>query len=186
MSLFLLRDPDCVLIHIPKTGGSTIRKGIWDKNYEGPAYGRIPEHWLPNFKFAFVRHPLDRLVSAWADFKQLRNYKGSLDQFIDIVLNDDIIFDENRQTTAERIRHHVMPQTHPFFCLDQADFVGRFETYEEDLNKILNKVGMPAADVGHHRKTQHSGWREILPDSTVDRLVRFYADDFSVLSYERP
>jgi len=42
MSNFLLRNPDCVLIHIPKTGGTTIRKGICGSNYEGPAFGEFP------------------------------------------------------------------------------------------------------------------------------------------------
>jgi hypothetical protein len=36
MSNFLLRNPDCVFIHIPKTGGSSIRNGLWLSRYEGP------------------------------------------------------------------------------------------------------------------------------------------------------
>lgn len=39
MSTFLLKNPDCVFIHIPKTGGSSIRKGVWTGAI-GPRFGR--------------------------------------------------------------------------------------------------------------------------------------------------
>lgn len=141
MSRFLLRDPDCVLIHIPKAGGSTIRKGIWNSNYEGLLFGKVPEDWKPYFKFAFVRRPLERLVSAWADFTQLRNCGGTIDDFIGIVLDDSIIYDERRSSKVEQVRHHTLPQTHPFNTLGAADFVGRYENYISDLKFFLDRGG---------------------------------------------
>ncbi len=68
MGNFLLKKPECVFIHIPKTAGTSIRKGVWGSNYEGPVFGAIPEEWAGLFRFAFVRHPLQRFVSAYNMF----------------------------------------------------------------------------------------------------------------------
>ena len=186
MSNFLLLEPDCVFIHLPKTGGSSIRHGIWASRYEGPAFAAIPDNWRPYFKFAFVRHPLDRLVSAWADFSQLRNFNGSIERFLDIAADESIIYDERRKTMEERIRHHAIPQTHPFNCLSHADFVGRYERYDDDLRHVLDQVGMPASSVPRLRKTRHEGWSKHLSGNTLRRAVEYYASDFDLLEYSRP
>lgn len=186
MSNFLLKDPHCVLIHIPKTGGSTIRRGIWDGRYEGPAFGIIPQEWAGFFKFAFVRHPLDRLVSAWADFSQLRSFHGSIDDFIEIVVDDSIIYDERRSTQAEKIRHHTIPQTHPFNCLAGADFLGRYETYLEDLDAILKRVGMTPPPPPQMRKTRHEPWNAYLQGDALKRAVEYFEEDFTRLGYPKP
>ena len=70
MSNFLLKNPDAVLIHIPKTGGTSIRKGAWGRRVRGPRFGTIPEAWRHHFKFAFVREPLDRFLSAYRMFTE--------------------------------------------------------------------------------------------------------------------
>lgn len=72
MSVFFLRDPDAVFIHIPKTAGRSVRVGAWNGRYEGQVDGYIPEEWESYFKFAFVRDPLKRLVSAWRMFSDGR------------------------------------------------------------------------------------------------------------------
>ena len=186
MSNFLLKDPYCVLIHIPKTGGSSIRHGIWKSNYEGPAFGEIPSGWRNYFKFAFVRHPLDRLISAWSDFSQLRNYKGDIDDFVAIVVDESILYDERRKTMAERIRHHTIPQTHPFNCLHEADFVGRYENYHEDLSSVLSRVGKSVQSFPELRKTDHGHYSDYLKGDTLHAIMDFYHEDFHRLGYARP
>lgn len=184
MSNFKLLEPDCVFIHIPKTGGSSIRSGVWDGRYEGPEFGRIPDAWTGLFSFAFVRHPMDRLVSAWADFRQLRGYEGDLHAFLDVVENEEIIFDERRSNTPERIRHHAIPQTHPFNCLDKAAFVGRYERYEEDARAVLDRLGVTIDVLPRERKTDRGGWRDHVDGDIVRRATRYYADDFERLGYD--
>lgn len=186
MSNFLLKDPECVLIHIPKTGGSTIRRGVWADNYDGPEFWTIPDEWNQYFKFAFVRHPLERFVSAWADFTQLRTYQGTIDDFVDVVTDESVIFDERRKTAKERIRHHTIPQTHPFNCLQMADFVGRHENYLADLEYVLKRVGKKAETIPAIRKTAHDGWRSVLSGENLSRLIEFYEKDFDDLGYAKP
>lgn len=193
MSNFLLRDPDCVLIHIPKTAGTSMRKGVWQGRYEGPVHGSIPESWREHFRFAFVRHPLDRFVSAWKMFTEgTHNEPGwslpadarplSLNDFADIVFDDSILFDERRRSFEEKIRHHAMPQTHPFYCLDQAQFVGRYECLAQDFARLAEKLGLRAT-LPHMHRTRHGSFDDYLSGSLLERCHAFYADDFRALGY---
>lgn len=72
MSVFLLKSPDAVFIHIPKTAGRSIRIGAWEGRYEGPMRGHMPDAWRDHFKFAFSRHPIDRMLSAYRMFTEMR------------------------------------------------------------------------------------------------------------------
>lgn len=185
MSNFLLKDPEAVLIHIPKTGGSTIRRGIWEANYEGPEYGKIPESWSRFFKFAFVRHPFDRLASAYRDFSQIRKFRSGFERFLEIVLDDDVSYLEHNRDIKISIRHHTIPQTHPFNCLSYADFVGRYENYENDLRTVLSKLDLRISSFPNLRKTQGKGYEELFDNPyDRDRAIRFYERDFLELGYE--
>lgn len=186
MSNFLLKDPECVLIHIPKTGGSTIRHGIWKSDYEGPTFGSIPSGWSRYFKFAFVRHPLDRLVSAFEDFRQYRKFEGDIDAFLAVVMDESVIYDERRKSIEERIRHHAIPQTHPFNCLADADFVGRYENYLADLESILKRVGKVPDEIPAIRKTKREGWESYLAGETLKKAIAYFEADFETLGYAKP
>ncbi len=191
MSNFWLRDPDCVLIHLPKTAGTSIRKGVWQQRYDGPVFGHIPDDWQHLFKFAFVRHPFDRLISAWQMFasgtsrtpapKVTRDI--SLEAFCDIVCDDTIIYDERRSTAKERIRHHAIPQTHVFNCLEHAEFVGRFESLDSDFARVCDILGRPMT-LPHMHSTSHGPWQDYFTPSLVSRMAGFYAGDFEALGYD--
>ncbi|MCA0921584.1 sulfotransferase family 2 domain-containing protein [Pseudooceanicola nanhaiensis] len=186
MSNFLLRDPDCILIHIPKTGGSSIRRGVWQSRYDGPAFGEIPADWPQVFRFAFVRHPLERFVSAYADFTQIRGYKGDMETFAAITMDDSIAYGEERSGRQERIRHHTIPQTHPFNCLHLADEIYRYEDYANEVSRLAARTGVAFGELAHRRKTDHAGWEAQIPDALRAPLIAFYAEDFTRLGYPLP
>jgi hypothetical protein len=194
MSNFLLLEPRCVFIHIPKTGGMTIRKGVFGGRYEGPVFGRIPDEWRPLFKFAFVRNPFDRLVSAWRMFS-----KGTSDslalgseaprdmtlrEFLEVATNERIGFSSRHRNFEEQIRHHAIPQTHPFNCLAEADFVGRFERFEDDFRIVCEKLGMPPAPLPRLNATGQRDYRSFYDAATIRIATDFYAQDLSDLRYE--
>jgi len=193
MGVFLLHNPKAVLIHIPKTGGTSIRNGAWEGNYEGPAFGEIPDDWQSYFKFAFVRHPYDRLISAWKMFTkgtmtrpglsaEIETRPLSLSEFIDIVTDDNIIYDERRSTYEERVRHHTIPQTHLFNCLRLADYVGRYENIDEDFLQISKTIGQ-TTELPHIHYTERKHWSEYMSDTDKDRCLDFYKEDFKQLEY---
>jgi hypothetical protein len=194
MSNFYLRNPDCVLIHIPKTGGTTIRKGIWGSNYEGPAFGVIPDAWQGLFKFAFVRHPLQRCVSAWKMFTDGAKgdpqwslpadaYSLTIEHFLDIVVDESIIYDGRRSRFEEKIRHHTIPQTHPFNCLAMADYIARHEHYDGEVKSICARLGLnvDAVPMMHYTASEH--WSDVLHGEVLERCIAYYRTDLDQLSY---
>ncbi len=190
MSNFLINSPRCVFIHIPKTAGTSIRNGFFNKDYQGPVFGHVPEEWNGYFSFAFVRNPYDRLVSAWKmftvgtenlkdDFPQL-----TLREFLDIVTDESIIFDERRKSYEERIRHHSIPQTHPFNCLRQAKFIGRTETIDEDFRKICSKIDVAHQSLPKMHYTRRDDYRNYFDKETISITNRYFAEDFAKLKYK--
>ena len=196
MAAFLILEPRCVFLHVPKTGGASIRRDFFKNRYEGPVQGAIPEEWSELFKFGFVRDPFDRLISAWQMFANgmdntVWEHPGeecrgiSLREFMKIVMDESVPFDGRRLSIGRKIRHHAMPQTHPFYCIDQADFVGRFERLEEDFQTVLDRLGIPRQSLGHmNQSNRQKKTMEYFDPETWQLAVDFYAQDFAELGYE--
>lgn len=193
MAVFYFPGHNCVLIHIPKTGGASIRNGFFQGAYEGPAQGEIPEEWAHCYKFAFVRNPFDRLISAWKMFTDgMENTKWkypadakpniSLENFLDIVRDESIPYDGLRTTFERKIRHHTLPLTHPFHCLDQADFIGRFESLNSDFLEVCKKLGAEG-ELPHMNRTQHSSYQDYFDRNTIKITQTIYQDDLTRFGY---
>lgn len=180
MSNFYFPKYNATLIHIPKCGGSSIRESIFKREYRRKM-GIIPQEWEDSFKFAFVRHPIERFLSAYRDFTQLRKVNMSINDFAKITCDDSIGY-LNEKNLHCNIRHHTIPQTHSFNCLGYADFIGRYENYSQDLNYILKKLNIKIKTLPQIRKT--SKHQELkLNNDIYDQLINFYKRDFNELNY---
>ena len=198
MPAFLILEPRCVFLHIPKTGGTSIRRGYFENNVEGPHQGYVPDEWSDLFKFGFVRHPLDRLISAWKMFTEgmdntVKEWSAerkdiSLVDFLAIASDESIPFDGARDTVEKKIRVHTLPMTHPFYCLDQADFIGRFERLNEDFAIALSHVGVNAAKLPHWNISKRKpDFSKYFKDANVmDAAVELYRNDFREFDYTLP
>jgi len=197
MSNFFIRELDSVFIHIPKTGGTSIRKGAFQE-VEGPEYGVLPADWQGKFKFAFVREPIERFLSCVAMFKsgtadedgaQRRAGRDSftLDHALEILTMKGLDFGAGRQSVEERFLHHAMPMTHPFNMLSHADYVGRFESLAEDYLEICRRCGVadPPKLPSLHRSRVPFGINDLSP-AEFEQLVEYYRQDYEVAGYEMP
>jgi hypothetical protein len=63
MSIFNITELHALLIHIPKTGGASLRKGVFP-DVDGPYYGIVPDSYRSLYKFTFVREPIERFLSV--------------------------------------------------------------------------------------------------------------------------
>jgi hypothetical protein len=168
----VLRDfneSNIIFVHVPKTGGGTIeciiledyfkyskdidlkeeRKKIFSLNKQWTQHHSItetiserriydPENY---FKFAFVRNPWDRVVSEYLYMKNnagcacrgnIRKIPKSFEEYV--VGNFKCSW-----------RNHVAEQYKFIYNSREelmVDFLGRFENFEEDLNKLLKKLGI--------------------------------------------
>ena len=195
MGVFLVQEPRCVFIHLPKTGGASIRHGFFKNKIEGPTQGHVPDEWNGLFKFAFVRNPYDRIISAWKMFasgmeqtvwEHPQDEAGiDLHRFLEIVTDESIPFDGARKTTHRKIRHHGIPQTHPYNCLQHADYIGRFENLAGDFQEVCKKIGIDKCELPHWNRTDRSNeYMQYFDNQSLSVVNEFFAEDFSKLEYK--
>jgi len=189
MSNFYSAKFDCVLIHIPKTGGRAIRDGFFKGDHEGPFFGYIPAKYSNCFKFAFVRNPFDRIISAWKMFTTgtdlvVSNSNMPLERFLEIVTDDSIIYDKRRKTLEEKIKHHTIPQTHRFNSLMEADFVGRFENFQEDFFRVCQQVGAGRVILPVVNSSSRCHYRNYYTSYTRAVVEKYFESDLQELGYE--
>ena len=176
MSVFCLKSPDCVFVGIPKTASSTVREGLWQKRYQAhygvgmPAFAaRLIAEGQPSF--TFIRHPLDRLASAFRDFTQIRGMICTPNDFVDVVLNKHISYE--LFMPDNKIRHHTLPLTHPAYALDYAQHIFRFERINHHLPYWCKKLGLDYGDrLPHVKPTTGNGYVDFMKRLTADRRER--------------
>ncbi len=180
MSIFYLKPPiHAVFIHIPKTGGSSIRSVAYKQYASAACHEDIPANWPRERSFAFVRHPMDRFVSGWA-------YTGKLDfEYLLKLLCDNNV--SPRSASKEGVaKHHLLPQTHPFYYLFRAKHVGRFETFQESFEEICHKLEIPSMVLPKSNTSIRRCWQEEVPHNLIGRIIDIYRDDFDQLGYRIP
>ena len=157
--------------------------------------GSIPEEWMQYFRFAFVRNPYDRLISAWKMFTKGMeesvwkypedgNPNLTLEHFLEIAMDESIPFDLPKRDKFEvKLRHHAIPQTHPFNCVDQANFIGRFESIERDFKEICDQLNL-SGKLPHWNRTSRTDYRQYFNAATKQTASEYYAEDLSRFGYE--
>jgi hypothetical protein len=143
----------------------------------------VPEGERRGYRsFAFVRHPLRRLESAWsrldhdlvdeARLHGLRLEGASFATFVDRVL---------------RLDHpHVRPQVDYIVGADGAvavDRLFRFERLADDAREIMSECGVPGR-LEHRNPPVRDRAGIAWPEELRQRACERYRDDFAILGYE--
>jgi hypothetical protein len=187
MSNFISHEHKTIIIHIPKCGGLSIRhySGI---KFDGPYQGFIPEKFLSYYKVGFCRNPYYRFVSAFKMLKFGSNVSPAripdldVDKAID-VLYDNNIGHEDLRDDYQNFKHHAIPITHPFNCIDHADKIIRFENYEADVKKYLVDNNALPLQLLKTNFTDNSIKVDI-SKKQKSLITDYYRDDFLRFNYE--
>ncbi len=200
MPLFHLNNPPCLFVHIPKTGGHSIRNIVFGGDYEGPWFGdRLPAPWQKLFGFGFVRNPYDRLVSAWKMFTagtaddawhlpEGGPLQLTLAETIRLGLDDAAPFGHPRYnqikpTPLSRLKNHILPQAHPYHGLQHVEFIGRFENLQQDFRTIADRLALPAQELPRSNWTQRGHYRDYYDVETRALATEFLAEDLERFGY---
>lgn len=142
------------------------------------------EEFAGYFKFAFVRNPWDWMVAVWHGLVVDRNYLGlaadehnrmrsSFDAFIDWVGRQDFASSD----------HHIRPQT-SFIDLNNVDYLGRYETFASDLDKVFRCIHLPLNGVPRiNRSSRCMNYRSYYTAAMAAKVGDIYRKDVQLLNY---
>lgn len=193
-----------IFIHNPKCAGQSTREALkeyhdseiryWDHEFN-PTLDRIVDKahlWAKDiclfeqldlgqfFVFGFVRNPYDRFISAFSQYGLVNTEYQSID------INDFAAKCINNIT----IRYdwnliHFCPQYLFFYKGNKlvADFVGKQETYPENLAFISSVVGFHIEHKVINQSLRDGKPEKTLSPSTLKLINQLYERDFALFNY---
>ena len=196
-------------IHIPKVAGCSLSNSEWNRGNGHKTIADFEvelgmEALTSFFKWSFVRNPWERIVSAYEDCPEIWSQVPTFRDFIDCIYAHRTQLDgimALRFTNCPWLglpvgRLHFMPQhllMRNRIGEYHMDFVGRYESLQEDFDKVQDKLGVKRRTLPHHnqrankkgrRKT--AAWRELYDAELVYKVGKIYAEDAAIFQYFAP
>jgi chondroitin 4-sulfotransferase 11 len=174
--MYIDHDKKMVFIHIPRTGGTSIKSALnlHDKIYKEDVYhmsaNDIPKKYNDYFKFTFVRNPFDRFVSLYF-YNKSEHYK---EMFPD-KLTTKVAEKYNFKEWLDNFRYKHIQQVD--FGLDKVDFVGKYENLQKDLNLQFN------VKIEKENFTNHKHYSHYYDEESILKVSKISSKDIEVYSY---
>ena len=148
-------------------------KGKWIVFYE-------PKNYLNYFKFTIIRNPWDRLVSCYSD-KVLKKsnlyYEEAFEKDFKYFIKEFV--NKKDLTTADC---HIRLQS-KLFPINELDFIGRFESLEEDLKFISIRLGIKEYENIHLNASQHMHYSTYYDEECKNIVFEKYRADIELFHY---
>lgn len=141
----------------------------------------IDHKTYPNhFKFAFVRNPWERVVSAYENLIVTKRYPPfnhlfdkSFDEFVFFIASQDLQFADI----------HIRLQTAFLPNLKDLNFLGHFETFEQDIAYVLKQLGLQDVQMPHANKSNRAHYSCYYNNKTRAIIANKYRKDIQDLCY---
>lgn len=132
------------------------------------------------FKFAFVRNPWSRVVSCYCN-KILTKchpafaecFDKDFDYFVDYIDRSDITVGDP----------HIKLQV-KLFPIKELDFIGRLETFSEDLKYVLTMLNIGDVPEEHKNASQHEHYSRYYNEKTKNIIAKKYKADIKAFGYK--
>jgi dermatan 4-sulfotransferase 1 len=207
--LWHFREQGFGYIQIPKVATRSIRQALFDmsgardpseafpafesRNSAHLSHARIREEVDRGlFVFAFVRHPLARLYSAWMN-KIVRTEDATKRNIFSCHgMHDGMPFDAFVRRVSElqdeQLDRHLRSQA--WFLSDATGllpaFVGKLERFGEDWRLLRERLPV-LGDVPHKNKASHGmDFLEPYDEETLGLAIARFRRDFELFGYEFP
>ncbi len=145
----------------------------------------LPEAvWRTYFKFAFVRNPYDRCVSACAMLNARKiAYAGNETAVMKRTLSS-----LKGAVDAADFSDLMLLRTQTGLLMDEAgrlgmDFLGRYETLQDSFREACRRIGIPEQQLAVVNATAHRPWEDCYDDELRRLATGFYRRDFEMLDY---
>ena len=135
------------------------------------------------FKFAFVRNPWDRLVSCWGSKVVDRNFFKLSDEEYEKMQTFESFVEYVSGLDIEKCDPHLRLQSR-LIDLDHIDYLGRFETFDDDYPFICRKLGISTDGLEHRNKSSREDFRNYYDHKLRDKVYQIYQRDIQIFGYQ--
>lgn len=182
----------CIFIHIPKTGGTSVRHALGAENRRLHLpwfnYAQADHRKFNSFlKFAFVRHPVTRAFSAFNYLKEGGNQSEDLPLAELVAVYKT--FDEFviKGLGSNEFMNHGLFYPQAYYICDwqgnvKVDFLGRFEKITQDSNELFRLLSINQ-QLEHKNRSKRDSTIKV-SEAALDILAQLYANDFKWLGYK--
>jgi len=187
---------DFIFIHVPKTGGTAVRKALEPYAYIGFGHTSIKAPQLKPyiekcFSFCFVRNPWDRFVSAYFHLEKHKEPGKSYKKFYEMYIKPyktfkDVVMNIDEDKGNLFFWDHFAPQMN---CITDdhddvaVDFIGRFENINEDFAEVCKKIGIPSVNLPLLNTSPHQPYWEYYDDESREMIFRKYNREINHFNY---
>lgn len=192
---FLWRKHNVIFIHVPKAAGVSVNKAIYGKPlghfYADEIKATCPHVYNTAFKFSVVRHPIDRLYSAFNFSKtggtSVMRMKNS-EYYVDnpyFKSFESFVYNWLTKQDLKSIDHVFRPQY--LYLFDKGDnlLVDAFyklEEIEDYYHEISQNIGR-SFSLGRHNISQKESYE--VSSELRSFIYKIYIKDFELLGYSK-
>lgn len=135
------------------------------------------------FKFSFVRNPWDRLVSCWKNKVIDSNLFRFDDASLEKMQHFGNFVEYAAQLNVDTCNRHLRSQS-SLIDLNNIDYLGRMETYADDVNYIFAKLGLNNREIVPRNVTAgRKPYREYYSEELAEKVSRIYRRDIQIFGY---
>lgn len=137
------------------------------------------------FKFVFVRNPWDMQVSSYHHMKRsgspIMEGIHSFEDFLRMKLDPERDYHFMLDISAEHQWEYLVDLRGNVI----VDFIGRYETLEEDFQTICQRIGVAPPALPHRRHSaDRRHYRDYYTDAMAEMVASHYRKDIELLNYE--
>jgi len=180
-----------IFLHPPRCGGKSIEKVLFKRD---PSNGSADhatanqwvnqigeDEWNQYFKFGFSRNPWDRCVSNYVYMKN-NTKKIRMNTFKEFI-------DALEKKSSKMLKITAYSQVDFFIYKDlPIDFIGRFENYQEDFEKLKTVLNLPNdLELPYLNKAKNFTQKYVKfydNQSLIDRVEKIYKKDIEYFGYK--
>ena len=187
-NISIANNPSFLWYRVAKVGTRTILQMLKELDIELESEHamrcRYPVHQYDNhFKFAFVRNPWDRFVSAWLNKVVQSNYFGFQPTLHCELQRFDAFVDWAVLKSVDRCDHHLKSQTR-LIDMNHVEFIGRMEQFEADVKLVFSALGLEPPQIPRKNTSGSIQHREYYDTRTKNLIGDFYQRDIRILGYD--
>lgn len=136
------------------------------------------------YKFAFVRNPWDRLVSCWRNKVINENYFKFNNSDLEKMKSFENFVNHVSSLNIYKCDRHLRSQS-KLIDINMIDYLGRLETFEDDLNQIFDRIGLPNKKIVQKNATSRTtNYKKYYSEELVEKVAKIYSRDIQIFGYQ--